>query len=141
MSTAGNKTVKTACSPEQFLSKTEPAQKRADSFRLLEMMKDITDREPEMWGTSIVGFGEYHYKYNSGREGDMCRVGFSPRAQNLVIYLMPGFAQLQDELARLGKHKLGKSCLYIKHLSDVDEGVLRQIIARGLAIMEKKYPL
>lgn len=141
MSKAKNKTKKTVQSPEVFLASITPKQKQADSFKILQMMKDISGYEPKMWGPSIIGFGEYHYKYESGREGDMCRTGFSPRAQNLTIYLMPGFSELSEELSRLGKHKTGKSCLYIKRLSDVDEDVLREIIAKDLAIMDKKYPV
>ena len=103
-------------------------------------MKDITGLQPKMWGPTIIGFGEYHYKYDSGREGNSFRTGFSPRAQNLTIYIMPGFQDLSEELARLGKHKLGKCCLYIKKLSDIDQKVLREIIEKGLVILEKKYP-
>jgi hypothetical protein len=93
-----------------------------------------------MWGGSIIGFGDYHYKYDSGREGDFLRIGFSPRAQNLTIYVMPGYQDFDDELSRLGKHKMGKSCLYIKRLSDIDEDVLIEIMTKGFEIMEEKYP-
>ncbi len=141
MSKAKNKTQKTAQSVEAFLQGVKPEQKQADCFTILEMMKDISGYKPIMWGASIIGFGEYHYKYESGREGDMCRVGFSPRAQNLTIYIMPGYQDFDDELSRLGKHKMGKSCLYIKRLSDIDETVLREIIAKDLAMMEEKYPV
>jgi len=140
MSKARNKTQKTVVAPETFLKKVKPQQKQDDSQALLAMMKDITGLEPKMWGPSIVGFGEYHYKYESGREGDMCRTGFSPRAQNLTIYIMPGYQDFDEELSRLGKHSMGKSCLYIKRLSDIDEKVLKEIIVKGLAIMEEKYP-
>lgn len=140
MSKAKNKTTKTEKSPLEFLNAVEPVQKREDSFKILEMMKDITGLEPKMWGPSLIGFGDYHYKYESGREGDFFRAGFSPRAQNLTVYVMPGYQDFDDELSRLGKHKMGKSCLYIKRLSDVDEDVLREIIEKGLRIMEEKYP-
>ena len=93
-----------------------------------------------MWGPSIIGFGDYHYKYESGREGDSMRIGFSPRAQNISVYIMPGYQDFDDELSRLGKHKMGKSCLYIKRLSDVDEDVLREMLVKGLRLMEEKYP-
>jgi len=140
MSKAKNKTQKTAQSPEVFLAGVSPEQKQADCFTLLSMMKDITGIEPKMWGPSMIGFGDYHYKYDSGREGDMFRIGFSPRAQNLTIYIMPGYQDFSDETPRLGKHKLGKSCLYIKRLSDVDETVLREMLVKGLRLIEEKYP-
>jgi len=105
------------------------------------MMAELTGMEPRMWGASIVGFGEYHYKYDSGREGDSIRIGFSSRAQNISIYIMPGYQDFSDELARLGKHKIGKACLYIKRLSDVDEAVLKEIMVKGLRLLEEKYPL
>jgi Domain of unknown function (DU1801) len=140
MSKAKNKTQKTTQSPEEFLESVTPAQKQADCFTLLAIMKNITGLEPKMWGTNIIGFGDYHYKYESGREGDSFRIGFSPRAQNLTIYIMPGYQNFDEELSRLGKHKMGKSCLYIKQLSDVDEDVLREMLVKGLRLMEEKYP-
>ncbi|PHS42023.1 MAG: hypothetical protein COA91_01260 [Robiginitomaculum sp.] len=140
MSKAKNKTQKTAQSAVAFLQGVKPEQKQADCLKILEMMKDISGYEPKMWGPSIIGFGEYHYKYESGREGDMCRIGFAPRAQNLTIYIMPGYQDFDDELSRLGKHKMGKSCLYIKRLTDVDEDVLGEMITKGLRLMEEKYP-
>lgn len=135
-----NKTQKTELSPTDFLSAVTPDQKREDCFKILQMLKTITGLEPKMWG-SIVGFGDYHYKYESGREGDFFRSGFSPRAQNLTVYVMPGYQDFDNELARLGKHKMGKSCLYIKRLSDVDEDVLMEIITKGFNIMKEKYPV
>jgi len=140
MSKAKNKTQKTAKSPEEFLNGVIPEQKQKDCLRVLKMMEDVTGLTPKMWGPSIIGFGDYHYKYDSGREGDYFRVGFSPRAQNITIYIMPGYQDFDDELSRLGKHKMGKSCLYIKKLADVDETVLREMIVKGLALMEDKYP-
>jgi len=134
-----NKTQKTEKSTVEFLNNVTPDQKREDCFKILEMMNDITGLEPKMWGT-IVGFGDYHYKYDSGREGDYFRVGFSPRAQNLTIYIMPGYQDFDEELSRLGKHKMGKSCLYIKRLSDINENVLGEIITKGLRLMEEKHP-
>lgn len=141
MSKAKNKTTATEVSVEGFLNGVKDEQKREDSFKILEMMTRLSGYEPKMWGTSIVGFGEYHYKYESGREGDMCRIGFSPRAQNLTLYMITGYSEKGDELARLGKHKLGKSCLYIKRLSDVDEDVLEEMIVKDLKAMNEKYPV
>ncbi|HSH02034.1 MAG TPA: DUF1801 domain-containing protein [Anaerolineae bacterium] len=111
-----------------YLNTVENEQKRADSFALLEMMGEVTGAEASMWGDSIVGFGEYAYQYSSGRGGSWFLVGFAPRKQNLTLYIMSGFEQYEDLMGRLGKHKLGKSCLYIKRLADVDEEVLRELI-------------
>lgn len=135
-----NNTQKTILSPVEFLNGVTQDQKREDCFKILDMLKAITGLEPKMWGASIIGFGDYHYKYESGREGDFFRAGFAPRAQNLTIYVMPGYQDFDNELARLGKHKLGKSCLYIKRLSDIDEGVLIEIMTKGFNIMQEKYP-
>ena len=138
---AKNKTVKTEQSPLDFLSEVTPDQKREDCLKIFEMMKEVTAWEPKMWGPSIIGFGDYHYKYESGREGDFFRIGFSPRAQNITVYIMPGYQDFDDELSRLGKHKMGKSCLYIKRLSDIDKNVLFEMLTKGLKLMEEKYPL
>ena len=102
-------------------------------------MKQITKEEPIMWGPSIVGFGSYHYKYESGREGDMCITGFSPRKQNLTIYILPGFKRYSELMKKLGKHKTGSSCLYINKLEDVDLKVLKQLITESVKYMKKKY--
>lgn len=141
MAKAKNKTTKNDGSVADYIAAIAPDQKRADCEKILSMMSEVSGCEPKMWGASIVGFGEYHYKYDSGREGDFMRIGFSSRAQNITVYIMPGYQDFDDELSRLGKHKMGKSCLYIKRLSDVDEGVLQEMIEKGLAIMDKKYPL
>jgi hypothetical protein len=125
---AENKTVPTDQDVEQFLNSVEDERKRQDSFTILELMKQITGEEPKMWGSSMVGFGSYHYKYDSGREGDMMLTGFSPRKQNLTLYLMGGFEQHEELLKKLGKHTLGKGCLYIKRLSDVDMPTLKTLI-------------
>lgn len=135
-----NKTQKTDSPVEGFLKAVSPQQKQDDGFVLLAMMKEITGLAPKMWGKAIIGFGDYHYKYDSGREGDSFRTGFSPRAQNFSIYVMPGYKDYSEPLSRLGKHKMGKSCLTIKRLSDVDVGVLREIVADGFAVMETRYP-
>ncbi|MGB0907730.1 MAG: DUF1801 domain-containing protein [Maricaulaceae bacterium] len=141
MAKAKNKTVKTEASVADYVAAIEKDDRRADCETLMYMMGEISGCEPKMWGPSIVGFGEYHYKYDSGREGDAMRLGFSSRAQSISIYIMPGYQDFDDELARLGKHKIGKACLYIKRLSDVDEDVLREIMVKGLAIMAETYPV
>lgn len=141
MAKAQNKTVKNEGSVKDYIAAIEPEARRADCEKILGMMGDISGWEPKMWGPSIVGFGEYHYKYDSGREGDHLRIGFSSRAQNISIYIMPGYQDFDDELSRLGKHKMGKSCLYIKRLSDVKEDVLYEMLEKGLALMNEKYPL
>lgn len=141
MAKAKNKTTKSAGSVEDYLSAIAPEDRLADIREINAMMTEVCGWEPKMWGPSIVGFGDYHYKYDTGREGDYFRLGYSSRAQNITIYIMPGYQDFDDELARLGKHKMGKSCLYIKRLSDVDRGVLIEMLQKGLDIMAKKYPL
>ncbi|WP_300545761.1 DUF1801 domain-containing protein [Maricaulis sp.] len=135
-----NKTQPTQIDPRDFIESVEHPVRRQDALTLLDMMTRITGEEPEMWGPSIIGFGRYHYKYESGREGDFMRTGFSPRKANLVVYIMPGYTDFSPILARLGKHKLGKSCLYLNKLADVDLDVLEELIRAGLADMAKKYP-
>ena len=125
---AENKTVKTKVSVTQFLDQVKNDRRRADGKTLLKLMKKVTGKQPKMWGPSIIGFDEYHYKYESGREGDMCMIGFSPRSTALVIYVMSSFPGFQDLLKKLGKHKTSKACLYINKLADVDMEVLEQII-------------
>ncbi|WP_201300987.1 DUF1801 domain-containing protein [Sunxiuqinia indica] len=129
-------------SVENFLNEIEPGQKRKDGFRLLEIMKKLTNSQPQMWGESIIGFGTYHYKYASGREGDWFVTGFSPRKQNLSIYLMSceNDKRLADLYKKLGKHKTGKACLYVKKLEDIDESVLTEMIKESIQSMKEKYP-
>ena len=127
------KTKPNDASAEAFLNSVEDEKKRQDSFAILEMMQEVTGMEPQMWGSSIVGFGSYHYKYASGREGDWFQVGFSPRKQNLTLYIMSGFDAYDDLLSKLGKHKTGKSCLYIKRLEDVDLDTLRELVTLSVA--------
>ena len=134
------KTVPSENSVEGFLNSVESEEMRKDCFTVLELMKRITGEKPVMWGDSIVGFGSYHYKYASGREGDFFRTGFSPRKAALTIYIMPGYQDYGSLLDKLGKHKTGKSCLYIKRLSDVDMRVLEQLIREGLTDLAKIYP-
>ena len=126
-------------SVEDFLNTVEDEQKRKDSFGLLKMMEEISGEPAKMWGKDIVGFGSYHYVYASGREGDWMLSGFSPRKASITLYLMAGFDQLGDELSSLGKHKVGKGCLYVKSLSDIDEKVLRKMIKKSIEIMKKRY--
>ena len=135
---AENKTRKTGADVEGFLAGVDNARRKADSLTLLAMMKRITGLEPEMWGPSIVGFGSYHYRYDSGREGDMPMTGFSPRKQSLTVYVMPGFAGSEDLLERLGKHRTSVSCLYINKLADVDQEVLAELIGRSFAHMRQR---
>ena len=125
---AENKTVPTDQNVEDFLNAIADEQKRNDSFMLVDLMREITRLEPQMWGSSIVGFGSYHYRYASGREGDMMLVGFSPRKQNLTIYNMGGIDSDDTLLKKLGKHTTGKGCLYIKRLDDVDLPTLKSLI-------------
>ena len=124
-----------------FLSAVENDSRRRDAFELLDIMKDLTGLEPKLWGPSIVGFGSYHYKYDSGREGQWFLAGFSPRKQNMTIYIMPGFDRYTDLMERLGKHKTGKSCLYVNSLSDVNVEVLKELISEGFNHMNNKYNL
>jgi hypothetical protein len=122
---------------ENFLNGVENEAKREDSFSILELMKEETGAEPIMWGDSIVGFGRYHYKYASGREGEWFLTGFSPRKQNLTLYIMSGFEEYDELLGKLGKHSTGKSCLYIKKLEDVDQDVLRELVSKSVAHMKE----
>lgn len=139
------KTLKNDNPVKDFLNQIESESKREDSFKLLALMQKITGEEPKMWGTSIVGFGEYHYRYASGHEGDAALVGFSPRKQNLTLYLMGCYINPEDKsydqlFQQLGKHKTGKSCLYINKLSDVDLNTLEKLITRSYKDMQKQYP-
>ncbi|MBI2808308.1 MAG: DUF1801 domain-containing protein [Planctomycetes bacterium] len=134
---AEQKTKPTGVSVESFLNQVANAQERADAFTVLAMMKDVTGMEPRMWGPSIVGFGEYHYKYASGHEGDCCLIGFSPRKGQMSLYITPGFEKFKTYLKKLGKHKTGKVCLYIKKLADVDLAVLREMIEVGFSMAQQ----
>lgn len=134
-----NKTAPTRASVAAFIAAVADETRRADAKKLDKMFRDITGEKPALWGPSIIGYGSYHYKYESGREGEMCRTGFSPRKANLVLYILPGFKDYAPLLKKLGKHKTGKSCLYINKLADVDEVVLRDLIAKSWAWMNEKY--
>jgi len=133
------KTKPTEQSVEGFLNTVSDQQKREDCFSLLELMKQATQTEPQMWGSSIVGFGSYHYIYASGRSGDAPLTGFSPRKQNLVLYLMGGFDQYDELLRKLGKHSVGKSCLYIKRLADVDLPTLKTLVQLSFSHMRTAH--
>ncbi len=139
MAKAKNKTVENEGSVDDFLNSVKDETKKADCLRIKSIMEEISGEPAKMWGTSIVGFGNYHYKYESGREGDFMKVGFSPRAQNVTLYIMPGFGRYEDLMSKLGKHKIGKSCLYVKKLADVDEDILKELITESYSYMTNKY--
>ena len=126
---AAIKTTVNEASVEEFLGKVEDTQKRRDCFEILTIMQQVTKKEPKMWGPAIIGFGSYHYKYESGREGDMPQIAFSPRKQNLTLYIGVGDNSDNPLLKKLGKYTTGKVCLYIKKLADVDRKVLQELIA------------
>ena len=126
-------------SVDKFLRGVTDETKREDSYKILEMMKKATKAEPKMWGTSIIGFGDYHYKYESGREGDSPLTGFSPRKQNLTLYISGGFDEHEELLNKLGKYSLGKGCLYIKKLEDVDTKVLKELVTRSVKKAAKDH--
>ena len=133
------KTTATDANVIDFISGVAPA-RQAGCEALIAMMQKVTKSPPKMWGGSIVGFGTYHYKYESGHEGDASLVGFSPRKQHIVIYIGPGFTSYPDLMAALGKHKTGQSCLYIKSLADIDMKVLEKLVAASVKFMREKYP-
>jgi len=123
----------------KFIKSIKDERIREDCYKILDIMKKATKAGPKMWGTSIIGFGSYHYKYASGREGDWMLTGFSPRKQNLTLYIMPGFAEYDGLLKKLGKHTIGKSCLYIKKLEDVDQKVLKELVTKSVKKMKKSH--
>ena len=129
------KTKPNDASVEAFLNSVENEKRRLDCFTVLELMRDVTGAEPQMWGSSIVGFGRYHYKYASGREGDWFLTGFAPRKQALTLYIMSGFEQYDMLMEDLGKYKTGKSCLYVKKIEDIDLDALRELIRQSVEHM------
>ncbi len=131
------KTKKTDQNVEAFLNSVTDPSRRADSFEVLKLLKEVTKEEPRMWGTSIVGFGDYHYKYKSGREGDWFLIGFSPRKQYLTLYIMSGFDKYEEILSELGKYKTGKSCLYLKRLSDVNTETLIKLASESVKFVKE----
>ena len=138
---AENKTQMTDADVGEYLQAVEQAQRRADALQLDQIFRDTTGFQPRMWGPSIVGYGSYHYRYESGREGDFLATGFAARKANLVLYIMPGYADFGDILKHLGKHKLGKSCLYLGSLKNGDLAVLPRLIRAGLDDLDKIWPV
>lgn len=136
---AKNKTTETENSVIDFINTVENQQKRADSYKLLELMRDVSGYEPKMWGPSIIGFGSYHYKYASGHEGDAPLIGFSPRKAAISLYVFTGLDQHRHLLNDLGKYKAGKACIYIKKLSDINEQQLVKLIHETIAYLKSKY--
>lgn len=139
MAKAKLKTAVNNASVSAFLNAVENDQKRKDAKSVLKMMRDITGAKAKMWGPSIIGFGMYTYKYDSGREGDMLKVGFSPRKNALTFYVLAGFPKRDELLSKLGKYKTSKSCLYIKKLEDIDEAILKEMIKESWEYMTAKY--
>ena len=144
MAKAELKTKATALSVADFLAAVPDERRRDEAVIVDALHRRVTGHEPKLWGPSIIGYGSYHYKYDSGREGTMCRAGFSPRKAAMTIYLMGTYCDRQAEadalFARLGKHKIGKSCLYINKLPDVDLDVLEELVALSWEIMNARYP-
>ena len=136
-----NKTVQTGASVDDFIASIEHPTRRQDARALVDLFSKTTEFSPKMWGDSIVGFGQYHYRYASGREGDFLATGFSPRKSNLSIYIMPGYGDFSEILNDLGKHKLGKSCLYVNKLADIDLDVLHKLIVAGIARLDEIWPV
>ena len=136
---AENKTKPTKQSVTEFIRSIEDTQKRADVKKVAAMMRKATGARAAMWGPSIVGYSQYHYKYASGREGDFLLTGFSPRKQALTVYIIAGFKPFDSLMKNLGKYKTGKSCLYIKRLSDIDESVLERLIVQSVKHMRNNY--
>ena len=136
-----NKTVQTDVSVDEFIASIAHPTRRQDAAVLVDLFSKVTGFAPKMWGNSIVGFGQYHYRYATGREGDFLATGFSPRKSNLSIYIMPGYGDFFDILQNLGKHKLGKSCLYVNQLADINLDVLAQLITAGLEGLDQMWPV
>lgn len=126
-------------SVKAFLDKIPDKQRRKDCYDVLELMKHVTKKNPKMWGGSMVGFGSYHYKYESGNEGDYFLTGFSPRKGNLTLYVMSGFSKHPEVMSKLGKYKTGKSCLYIKKLEDINLPVLKKLLSESVKTLSKIY--
>ena len=134
------KTQPTTSKVGKFLASVDNPVRRSDCEQVAGLMQEITGEDPVMWGSSIIGFGSYHYKYDSGHEGDFMITGVSPRKQALTLYIMEGFGRHEDLMAKLGKYKIGKSCLYVKKLEDIDMDVLKRIVESSVEFMREKYP-
>ncbi len=134
------KTVATKASVSAFINGLDSAERRRECRELARIMRRVTGHRPVMWGDSIVGYGRYRYRRANGKEFELCRTGFSPRKQALTLYIMPGYSDCSDMLQRLGPHRIGKSCLYLKRLSDVDPVVLEALITTGFEAMNARYP-
>lgn len=141
MADANNKTQAKDVDVQAFLNAVEHPVRRADAMALDALFRRVTGWTPKMWGPTIVGYGSYRYKYDSGREGEMCATGFSPRKANLSLYIMPGYQDFGDILSRLGKHKKAKSCLYINKLASFDLGVVEEIVRAGLDDLATRWPV
>lgn len=138
--TSAAKTLPTSVDPRAVVGAISDPNRRADCEWLMTTLSELSGADPCMWGEAIVGFGRYHYRHESGREGESPRIGFSSRKQNIAVYIMAGFGGQEALLARLGKHKHGSSCLYLKRLSDVDRDVLRELMQDSLSAMAVRYP-
>ena len=134
------KTKQTEASVEEYLDTIEDPRRRADCEAISALMKKVMKCEPKMWGPSIVGFGRYHYRYETGHEGDACLAGFSFRRPEIVVYIAESFESREKLLQELGKHRMGKVCVYIKRLSDIDVVVLEKLVKASVAEMRKRYP-
>jgi hypothetical protein len=135
----GNKTKPTGASVEGYIASRASDEQRADCKALMSMFKRITKQQPRMWGASIVGYGSYRYTYESGRTGEMCLAGFAIRGRDLVVYLVADGSEQKGLLSRLGKHKMGQSCLYFKRLADLDKTILEQLVANSVREMTRRY--
>lgn len=138
---ADNKTQITKADPADFLAAVKPEAKRADAEALDALFRNASGFAPAMWGPTIVGYGRYHYRYASGREGDFLATGFAPRAHGFSVYIMPGYAEFGSLLAQIGKHRMGKSCLEFRRLADIDTGVLAELIRAGLVRLAEHWPV
>ena len=134
-----NKTIPTDASVADFIASLDTPCRQDEAARLDTIFREVTGFAPIMWGPSVIGYGRYHYRYDSGREGDFLATGFSPRKAAISVYILPGYADFGAILKDLGKHRLGKSCLYINRLSDIDEGVLKRLIRAGLDDLGKRW--
>ena len=136
---ATQKTLPTAQAADDFIDKIEDETTRKDCQYIMGLMQDISKEKATMWGPSIIGFGNYHYKYESGHQGDSCIIGFSPRKENITLYISAGLPALQSHLAKLGKHKVKGGCLHLKKLADVDGSVLKELIGTAYSILKSKH--